>query len=510
MFNLILKKYKINDIVIFLSTFISGIIGYTYMFVNLPDNSDTFVNTIGYSHDNYYLWDIECGRWFRAIINVVADFFGYYNVNPYFSFMITLIFISLSMIILFYIFDIKSLLYKILFSIIFVLSPPIIENLSFYFYIIPTFIGLLLTILSMYLLLIKHKYIVSVILLTLSVAIYQPFLFVATTIIILYFFMQILDTKKFDIIVFIKRKYKIILSVFISLIIYLIINHIVIKIFNIESGGRFKELVDFKNISYSFMKMYGAVLLMPFKSYGGFNTTILSKILFSFMYLYMLVKMIYIFRNNKSNKNLSLIILLIILPISMNASMITGMHTTIRTLIAEIFLFLLFIILYQYNAKTKINKKYKNIVNILPIVLLSTFIMHYFYYVNLYAYQSKLASYATRAWCIELVSNIKNKNYYSPDKKIAFVGDIHKMDLSDYNTYIDIKTVPSATIDFVIMQDWTFYDGIKKYAGFNFTNASDEEIENIKNTDRFKKMPVYPSGSSIDVFNDIIVIKISE
>ena len=107
MFNLILKKYKIDDIIIFLSTFISGLLGYTYMFTTLPDNSDTFVYTIGYSHDTYFLWDIECGRWFRAVIDVAGDFFGYYNVAPYFSFVITFIFISLAMIMLFYIFDVK-------------------------------------------------------------------------------------------------------------------------------------------------------------------------------------------------------------------------------------------------------------------------------------------------------------------------------------------------------------------------------------------------------------------
>ena len=74
------------------------------MSVNLPNNTDTFIKTIGYTHDKYYLWELECGRWARALMTLAFDFLSYYNVVPFFNFIISIILISISLVILFYIF----------------------------------------------------------------------------------------------------------------------------------------------------------------------------------------------------------------------------------------------------------------------------------------------------------------------------------------------------------------------------------------------------------------------
>ena len=529
MFDFLMKKFKINDIAIFLTTFITGLISYTYMSVNLPNNTDTFIKTIGYTHDKYYLWEIECGRWARALMTLAFDFLSYYNVVPFFNFIISIILISISLVILFYIFEIDNLIYKILFSCIFITSPVIVENMSFYFYIVPTCIGLALTMSSMYLIIKKYKFALGSVLLVLAIGMYQPFFFLAATIMLIYYLNQIINDKNFDIILFIKRKYKMFLSLVVSLIIYIIINNIFLMAFNIASGGRFGSFIDLENFKMSFMKMYGAVLILPFKSYAGLNTTVLAKLLFLIMYLYMFIKFILILKNNKLVKNIIIILFLLIMPIAMNGFILAGETVTIRTLIADIMIFLLFIIFAEVDTSVKINKSNKETNNIkiffesiktktnanktagiVVISILCLFLFHYIYYANAYAYHAKLSSDATRAWCIELVSNIKNKSYYTTDKKIAIIGDVKKLDISDYYVYGDTDIIPTATMGFVSLVDWSFVDSIKEYGAFNFTKASIEEINKIKNTDKFKNQICYPNNAGIDLYDDIIVVKISD
>ena len=534
MFDFLMKKFKIHDIVIFLTTFITGLISYTYMYVNLPNNSDTFIKTIGYSHDKYYLWEIQCGRWARALMTLAFDSLGYYNVVPFFNFIISIILISLSLVILFYIFEIDNLIYKILFSCIFITTPVIVENMSFYFYIVPTCIGLVFTMLSMYLIIKKYKFIFGSVLLCIAIGMYQPFFFLAATIMLIYYLNQIIKDKNFDIIIFIKRKYKMFLALAVSLIVYIIINKIFLMAFNIMTGGRFGNFISIENIKMLFLKMYGAVLILPFKSYAGLNTTLVSKILFFIMYVYMFIKLILILKNNKLGKNIIITLFLLTMPIAMNSFMIVGETVTIRTLIADMMIFLLFIIFANIDTSVKVNKNRKeenklklifdNIINktntyktnvnkisgIIVIGVLSLFLFHYIYYANAYAYHSKLSSDATRSWCIELVSNIKNKNFYTTDKKIAIIGDIKKLDMSDYYVYGDTDIIPTATMGFVSLVEWSFIDSIKEYGAFSFKLASTEEINKIKNTDRFKNQMCYPNYNGIELYDDIIVVKISD
>ena len=508
MFNFLMKKFKIDDIIIFITTFITGLISYTYMYVNLPNNSDTFIKTIGYSHDTYYLWEIECGRWARALMTLAFDFFGYYNVVPFFNFIVSIVLICIALVLLFNIFEIDNLVHKILFSCIFIASPVLVENMSFYFYIVPTALGLVLAVLSMYLIIKKFNFVLGASLLCIATAMYQPLFFFAASIMLMYFLNQIINNKNFDLKDYIIRKYKMVIALVLSLVEYIIINKIALTIFNVGSG-RFGNFINIENIKMSFIKMYGAILILPIKSYAGLNTTLFAKILFFVMYIYMFIKIMLILKNNKLGKNIIIILLLLIMPIAMNGYMIAGETVTIRTLISDILIFLLFILLANVDIIKKKSDIIKNI-GLVLVSILSLFLFHYIYYANAYAYQSHLASEATRAWCIELVSSIKSKNYYSPDKKIAIIGDIKKLDMSDYYAYIDVEKFPTATMGFVSLVDWAFYDSIREYGAFNFKSASNEEINKIKNTEKKKNLQYYPNNSSIELFDDIIVVKISE
>ena len=528
MFDFLMKKFKINDIIIFLTTFITGLLSYTYMYISLPDNTDTFMYSMGYSHDSYYFLDLQCARWARSLFVSIMDFLGYYNVAPFFNFIISIVLISVSLVILFNIFEINNLIYKILFSCIFITSPILVENMSFFTYVVPTSIGIFLTTISMYLIIKKFNYVLGSALLCIAIGIYQTNLFFACTIMLIYFLNQIINQKNFELKNYILRKYKMVLALVISLIVYIIINKITLVIFGV-GDGRFGNFINIEKFKMSFMKMYGAILVLPFRSYAGLNTTLLSKVLFLVMYIYMFIKLILIFKNNKFGKNIIIILLLLVMPIAMNGFMVVGETVSIRTLIADNMIFLLFIILARIDTSFKKNKNKNNesrikllfdslknktnpnkTAGIIVISILSLFLFHYIYYANAYAYESHLATESTKAWCIELVSSIKSKNYYDPNKKIAIIGDVKKLDMSDYYTYIDVEKFPTSTMGFVSLVDWAFYESIKKYGAFNFKSASIEEINKIKNTDKFKNQICYPNNAGIDLYDDIIVVKISD
>ena len=79
-----------------------------------------------------------------------------------------------------------------------------------------------------------------------------------------------------------------------------------------------------------------------------------------------------------------------------------------------------------------------------------------------------------------------------------------------YYTYCDYSTfpidMPIITFDF---KD-RFEDGIRQFGGFGFKSPSPSEVEDIKLLDTYKNMPIYPNAGSIQLLNDIIVVKLSE
>lgn len=51
---------------------------------------------------------------------------------------------------------------------------------------------------------------------------------------------------------------------------------------------------------------------------------------------------------------------------------------------------------------------------------------------------------------------------------------------------------------------------LKTYIGMNFQDVSSETLKEIEMSEYYKNMPTYPSSGSIQIVNDICIVKMSE
>lgn len=54
------------------------------------------------------------------------------------------------------------------------------------------------------------------------------------------------------------------------------------------------------------------------------------------------------------------------------------------------------------------------------------------------------------------------------------------------------------------------YMFLKTYIGMNFQNVSSETLKEIEMSEYYKDMPTYPSSGSMQIVNDICIVKMSE
>ena len=60
------------------------------------------------------------------------------------------------------------------------------------------------------------------------------------------------------------------------------------------------------------------------------------------------------------------------------------------------------------------------------------------------------------------------------------------------------------------VNDYSYDRFIKNFLGFDISFASQEEMDSILETDAFKRMPSYPFEGSIQIIDNIVVVKLSE
>ncbi len=503
--NLIFELLRLDsvDLIVYIIGVIGILFSLIFMYITLPQISDTFAF---FSLQNGYISHaVFCGRWFRALWFSLLNILGYHNVIPFYSFAITALLMPYSAVLILKSFNIKSILLKSCFAIIFVTLPPLLELYITYFEVFDNAIALLFVAICIYLLIHNNRIVIPTILLCFATAIYQVYFCFTVSILIIYLISLIYknEISNKD---FFNRVIRYICVILFSLAFYYIINVFALKLFNINS--RFSNGLDFKNIFKHLIKMYGMVLVLPFKSYAGLNTTLLTKILFFTIYLYLLIKnILFIFKTNNKMKYW-IIPLFIALPIAFNTTVLSGDRTAIRTCFPMGLIFLLLII-YIDNSLI-VNTSFYNYTNLVLKLILILFSMHYLYYANGFSYHAYLVNETSKSYAVELVSRIKNLEYYNTDRKVSFIFGNNMLNYEGYYTYCDYSTfpidMPIITFDF---KD-RFEDGIRQFGGFGFKSPSPSEVEDIKLLDTYKNMPIYPNAGSIQLLNDIIVVKLSE
>ena len=168
-----------------------------------------------------------------------------------------------------------------------------------------------------------------------------------------------------------------------------------------------------------------------------------------------------------------------------------------------VFLLILPITLLERCVKWK-KTKLMLYCEIFTVITLFCGIASYCHYANGEYLSLQLSYEQASSYCTTLVTQIKSVNGYSDDLPIVFVGH----DISDESLYTnDVMSKFSLSgKDSTLVEAYSREYLFRYYCGFEPQYASIDLVDK----DKVKEMPLYPNEGSIQILDDIIIVKLSE
>ncbi len=504
LFNAILSKVTKNDVFAIIIVFVLGII-----------NNFTFVITEGVAPDalissDFQIagrWEISLGRFGLSIVNMLR--FGL--INKFLIIVISLLFLSISVIIIMRIFEVKNKIVIFFISALIAVAPQFTETYMFIYCADAYCLAFLLATLSV-LLLKKAKnkwgyYILSAICTMMVCSLYQAYLGVVlgfTIILSIYYLLNNMKAKEILI-----QTLKNIGAIFIGILLYYILLKIIITILGISlssyKGANSLGINTILSLPKTIMQTYKDFYNFFFTNKIINNTFWKREIINIIIFI---ISSIGILRIISKNKHVSILLIgfLLMLPIGINVMNLIAPDTTMNLATGSgmMTLIVLVAIIYYKLPNNLLNNIVKYGYILILCALIFTFLLE-----NTFTYMCRQSTYENYN---VITNDIYNKatelSDYSNDKEWMF-SNVIKFRPKNYNKANGFISNDNET--------WNNYGGtvqnsnyFEKYLGIKIKICSKSKYAEIIKTDEFKEMPVYPNPGSIAVINDIIVIKVSD
>lgn len=499
-----LKNKNINLLIII--TLITCAIIHLPLYTKDILTADILLNNTYYSA---YSWEISLGRFGLFIIGFLKS----YLVIPHLELFICFILITLISLILIDLFKIKNKSSQVLTCIILAICPNVSATLLFNYCSLAYILAFFSSTLAIYTLIkAKNNYIkiiIPIILTIISTSMYQSYIQVSLTLLILFYIKDLLKNR-FNLKEFITN----IIILGIGIICYFILMKLSLIIFNINlssySGANTFSINNILNIPNQILVTYKTFYNYYFTNKIVNNTNLLTNII-NIIFLTMLIVgiIIQIIKNKLSKKHIFILItFILILPISINSILLIIPDTKMQLLMSISYTLL---IPFAFSILEKENYL-KHIILILMILLVRNYIIQ-----DTATYKSLEITYNKTN---QIATNIINKiNEIGYDKKIMITGNLNNNEYYNYDSNTELKNIYKLNYGFVsnsslfwdeyvnTKNGWTRY--LYQYHGVNIDFVDLKTYNQILDSKEFKDMPTYPTKKSISLIDNTIVIKIS-
>lgn len=513
----------------FFATVVCGLFAHLYQFTNKNFNYDELGQTpAGFGAG------IELGRWGLQLVgDTVGLFFRTYSL-PMINGMITLIFVAFSACVIIEVFDIKDNVCCFLIGGILATFPSLVG--TYFFMFTAPYYGL-----AMLLSCVAAKYIVKGILdkgialrniimgflcLTLSTGIYQSYCSVTLCIILLDVVIR-LYLKKGEWKSILIRGILYCITFVASLGAYIGIAKIATKISGIALSG-YRGIEDMGSVNlgalaYSIIKTYlNYFRLMTKEDIYQINPIFLVNLIFVIINIALIVLIVNRLRDKEELINkIGLIIAILLMPIAMFFPEVMtqargGVYSLMTYSVA--FVFILPIVLYEKRNRVLIQRvrndgncdsKKKDIIGRTLCISVFINVLVYIWFANGNYQALQYTTYHDLAYFETLATQVKSLDGYTPDLKVALVGD--RFDDPTFKAgslmgeYFDISGKSDTNVD--------YFNNIylwKSYLGFTPEIIEFRDSGYLSEMDEVKAMPCYPEDGSIAIIGDTVVIKASE
>ena len=500
----VLSKITKNDIFAIIIVFILGII-----------NNFTFVITEGVAPDalspaDFQVagnWEISLGRFGIKYVNMLR--FGL--VNKFLIICACLIFLAISVIIIMRIFKIKNKIVIFFISAVIAVAPQFTETYMYIYCADAYCLAFLLSAVSVLLLKKAKKqwvyYIFTVLCIIIVCSLYQAYLGVIiglAIILSMYYLLNNMNTKEVII-----QTLKNMTVILVGIVLY----YLILKIIISNLGISLASYKGANNLGINLILSLPKTIIQTYKDFFNFfftnkiinntfwNRDTINMLLFVISSIGILTIVI----KYRLKRYLLLILLFIMFPIGINIMGLIAPGTTMNLVTGPGMITIVVGIALIYNKLN--NNSFENILKygyiITMTILVFTFLLE-----NTFTYMCRQSTYKNYTLSNDIYSKVTELPEYSKDKKWMFSNVIrfYARDTNRSNGFISHDN-----------ETWNNYGGtlqnsnyFEKYLGIKIKMCSKSEYDEIKQTEEFKQMKIYPENGSIAVINDIIVIKVSD
>lgn len=506
------RKITVSQRTAFLSVIIIGLIAHLYMFTNkLPNYDDMLINSFGAT--------FRLGRWFLWLLGAVAYHLDLVYSLPWVNGILSLLFLAVAAMLMVDVLNIKNKISVVIISGVFVAFPSWTATFFFMFTAPYYALAVLLIVLSIYLnVKFKYGYIFGIALLALSLGIYQAYLPFAATFYVVVLILEICSDNG-DYILIWKKAFKYLFTILAGVLLY----YAIMKLSLVVTK---QQLADYKGVG-----QMGAlsVSMLPnlFKNIvnNGFGIIVnnnleisynlLLKVGYAWLYLVdAVIGATMIIRSAKKQgygKMILVALLLFAFIIAINGIyIICPQEDAVYALMTFAYSFLIIfpIVLIDYLTGEKIyeNPKILICLEYISVCVAGIMIAVYCHFANAEYFSIQLSYEQATSYYTTLITQIKETEGYSDKMPIVFVGDNMKIEDETlyHNEIMDIFDMSGR--DDTLVESYTMQYLLRYYCGFDPEYGSVTEIDPVI----VNGMPIYPEDGSIKIYNNSVIVKLSE
>lgn len=504
-----LKQWELTDYIkkqhwaAFFSTLLWGLAAHGYMFLNKFSWHDDAAHAFGVG-GTYNL-----GRWFLGMLgDVMQKYLG--NVSlPWFNGMLCLFLIASGTMLLVEMFRLERISSCILLGALMAVFPSWTSTYGYMFTAAYYAFAVFLALLGVYLVwAAKNPWcgiLAGAVCQCLSLGIYQAYLPLAATVLLLCFLNDVILEPEKKIWEQFRRGLYMVISLLVGIIFYLLANRIVLA----SKGISLSAYQNISGMGQTDLKTLLHGILLAWKDFilptKGGNTDMYMQSVRPVYFVVLAISVCllawHIVQCVKREKSSSafLSVGLLCFPIGVNLLYLMGDIDSIHSIMmyAKVMVFILPVILIErLSLNAKKVKKYGMLCLSALLLYVAVFYTHY---ANVCYLQAEFQQTGMISWMTSLATRIESTEGYNRELPIAYVNQENLYQSTRYTQELNAQIIPYGNV----FSRWKI--SLYRWCGFRHEEVAD--LAAIESLPEVQGMPSYPAAGSIRVVNGIIVVK---
>lgn len=356
----------------------------------------------------------------------------------------------------------------------------------------------------------KHRYIICILLMVMSLGLYQSGFQVGVALCMIIAIRRLLINDNHKEVV--NEGIKAICYLIVSLLLYFAINKIVLMVLGTSSSDLYNSVGNASKILSlkEWIKGFRESLWMEFLWFTG-RATINRKLFFVVnveLFVIAFVYIVKIIKNNKLSKlnTVLLFVLFILAPIGFNIIGILSFGVVHDLMVYSFFL--AYIIIIMLIEMVNILGLYKN--KTLVYILMGSLLFSNVVYANTVYMKKYMESDATLALTNRIIYQVENTDGYIPgETEVIFVGNLRDNELlNNVRPYYDRLIATGLDESYGLTYYLVIENYIVDYLGYPINIPNQEHAERFVEKEEVKNMPIYPNKGSIEMIDGTVVVKL--